>query len=129
MRSYFLLTAACALAGVLVCGGSSASAQSFEGAVTGGITQMGGGNLTNSYSGVPGAGDPVKLDNGWNLGFRMTVNPYDHFGFEVGYIYNRTDLLIAGQNQGGMGVHQGYGNALVYATKSEARVRPFAMAV
>jgi opacity protein-like surface antigen len=56
----------------------------------------------------------------------MTVNPYDHFGFEVGYIYNRTNLNIAGQDQGGMAVHQGYGNALAYLNKSEARIRPFA---
>lgn len=126
MRSNYLLTAACALAGALLCAGSIASAQSFEAAVTGGATQMGGGNLTDSYSGVPGAGDYVKLENGWNLGFRMTVNPYDHFGFEVGYIYNRTNLNIAGQDQGGMAVHQGYGNALAYLNKSEARIRPFA---
>ncbi len=128
MRSNFLLTAACALAGLVLCAGPTASAQSFEAAVTGGVTQIGGGNITDSYSGVPGAGDYVKLDNGWNLGFRMTVNPYDHFGFEVGYIYNRTNLNIGGQDQGGMAVHQGYGNALAYLTKSEARIRPFGTA-
>ena len=124
MRSNFLLTAACALAGLVLCAGPTASAQSFEAAVTGGVTQIGGGNITDSYSGVPGAGDYVKLDNGWNLGFRMTVNPYDHFGFEVGYIYNRTNLNIGGQDQGGMAVHQGYGNALAYLPRARRAFGP-----
>jgi hypothetical protein len=92
------------LAAIVLCGGCLAFGQAFEGAITGGPMQLSksGAQITSSLSGVPGAGDTVALDNGWNLGFRATVNPYRIFGFEFGYIYNRTHLLIGGADQGGM---------------------------
>jgi opacity protein-like surface antigen len=118
------------LAAVVLCGGCLAFGQAFEGAVTGGPMQLSksGAQITSSLSGVPGAGDTVALDNGWNLGFRATVNPYRIFGFEFGYIYNRTHLLIGGADQGGMAIHQGFGDGLIYATKEGSRFRPFGAA-
>ena len=118
-------------AAALCCGSTIVFGQAFEGAVSGGANHISssGAQITSSLSGVPGAGDSVALDtSGWNLGFRMTVNPYKIFGFEVGYIYNRTHLFISGADQGGMAIHQGFGDALVYATKEGSRIRPFGAA-
>jgi opacity protein-like surface antigen len=113
----------------LICGTSLAFGQSFEGAVTGGPTVLSSGStITPSLSGVPGAGDILKLNNGWNLGFRMTLNPYKIFGYEFGYIYNRTHLLLGGADQGGMAIHDGFASGLIYATKEGSRIRPFGAA-
>ncbi len=121
MKSTFLAVA-------LICGTSLAFGQAFEGAITGGPTVLAGGTITPSLSGVPGAGDIFKLDNGWNLGFRMTVNPYRIFGYEFGYIYDRSHALIGGVDQGGMAIHNGFADGLIYATKEGSRIRPFGAA-
>lgn len=113
---------------VVLCGASLAFGQSFEGAISGGATTLSGATITQSISGVPGAGDDLKLDNGWNLGFRMTVNAWEIFGVEVGYIYDRTHLLIGGSDNGGMAIHNGYGDGVIYATKQGSRIRPFGVA-
>jgi opacity protein-like surface antigen len=122
MKSTFLAVA-------LLCGATLAFGQSFEGAVTGGPTILSSGStITPSVSGVPGAGDILKLDNGWNLGFRMTINPYKIFGYEFGYIYNRSHFLVGATDFGGMSIHDGFGGGLIYATKEGARIRPFGAA-
>jgi hypothetical protein len=113
----------------LLCGTTLVFGQSFEGAVTGGPTILSSGStITPSVSNVPGAGDILKLDNGWNLGFRMTINPYKIFGYEFGYIYNRTHLLVGGSDLGGGAIHDGFGDGLIYATKEGSRIRPFGAA-
>jgi opacity protein-like surface antigen len=96
---------------------AGANAQVFEGSINGGVSKLQNkGTLASGYS----------LDDGWNLAFRITLNSWTHFGQEFGYGYNRTKLLFDGQNQGGMAIHQGFYNMLVYATPEGSRFRPFA---
>jgi opacity protein-like surface antigen len=113
---------------LLIFGSALGFGQSFEGAISGGPTQLSGATITQSLTANPGAGDDVKLDNGWNLGFRATLNSWKIFGIEFGYIYNRTHLLIGGQDQGGMAIHDGFGAGLLYLTKEGSRIRPFGAA-
>ena len=113
---------------VVMCSAVAAFGQTFEAAITGGPTVLAGGSITPSLSGVPGAGDDLKLDNGWNLGFHITLNPYRIFGYEFGYIYNRTSAVVGGVSQGGMAIHDGFGDALIYGTKEGSRIRPFGAA-
>ena len=95
---------------------AGANAQVFEGSVNGGSSNLlNNGNLASGYS----------LDDGWNLAFRITLNSWNHFGHEFGYGYNRSHLLFGGQDQGGMAIHQGFYNMLVYATPEGNRFRPF----
>ncbi len=106
----------------------AAFAQSFEGAV-----DIGESLLTNKTIGTlpsqTGVGnDTYSLTNGFRFGFRMTVNFKSHLGGELGYAYNRTHLNLDGVDQGGMAIHQVWGDALVYATKDESRIRPFVAA-
>ena len=95
--------------------GSSAFGQSFEGSVSGGVSQIGTGDLGSGYS----------LDSGFRLTFRMTLNTHAHFGYEFGYAYNRSHLSGPGFSAQGMGIHQGFGDVLLYATPTESRIRPF----
>jgi len=91
-------------------------AQDAEFSLSGGTSRLPDQNIGSGYS----------LDNGYSIGFRITLNPMRYFGHEVGYSYNRTHLLLAGVDQGGMAIHQGGYNFLVYATKEGSRIRPFA---
>jgi len=93
----------------------AAQAQVFEGSINGGVSNLQNSSLGAGYS----------LDNGWNLTFRVTLNSWTYFGQEFGYGYNRTHLLQSGQDQGGMAIHQGFYNFLVYATPEGKRIRPF----
>jgi opacity protein-like surface antigen len=95
--------------------GASAFGQSFEGSVSGGTSHISSGNLGSGYS----------LDSGVRLTFRMTLNTREHLGYEFGYAYNRSHLDGQGFSGEGMGIHQGFGDVLLYATPQEARVRPF----
>lgn len=107
-------------AAALLCASSLAFGQSFEGAITGGP------NFISKSSSQISASQGLTYDTGgWNLGFHMTVNPYRIFGFEVGYIYNRTHLNATGQDIGGTAIHEGFGDALAYFTKEGSHVRPF----
>jgi opacity protein-like surface antigen len=93
-----------------------AAAQGFEASVSGGTSTFNDGSIGSGYS----------LDNGFRLAFRMTLNTREYLGFETGYAYNRTNLLNSGADGQGMGVHQGFGDVLVYATDMDSRFRPFA---
>jgi opacity protein-like surface antigen len=95
--------------------GALAFGQSFEGSVSGGVSQIGNVNLGGGYS----------LDSGFRLALRMTLNTHEHFGYEFGYAYNRTHLDGAGLASQGMAIHQGFGDVLLYATPTESRIRPF----
>lgn len=110
-------------AAAFVCAGTLAFGQSFEGSISGGPNRV----STNSAEISQASGLNYET-GGWNLGFRMTVNPYPIFGFEVGYIYNRTHLFVGGQDAGGTAIHQGFGDGLIYATKQGSRIRPFGAA-
>src|SRR4029453_17143581 len=76
---------------------------------------------------IVGGGGVYSLDDGFRLAFRLTLNSWRLFGQEFGYAYNRTHLLLDGQDQGGMAIHQGFYNFLVYATPEGSRFRPFAV--
>lgn len=92
------------------------SAQVAEFGVSGGIQKVQNAELGQDYS----------LDDGWKLRFHLTLNNGAFFGQEFGYGYNRTKLLQAGEDLGGMAIHQGFWNFLVYATPEGSRFRPFA---
>lgn len=97
---------------------SSAHAQVAELGVSGGPMRINSKELGQGYS----------LDDGWKLGFRLTLNSWTMFGQEVGYSYNRTKLLLgsgASQQSSGMAIHQGSYNLLAYATPEGKAVRPF----
>lgn len=95
---------------------AAAQAQVFEGSLNGGVSRLQNKTLGAGYS----------LDDGWHMAFRVTLNSWTFFGQEFGYGYNRTKLLLSDQNQGGMAIHQGFYNLLVYATPEGSRIRPFA---
>lgn len=102
----------CLLAGLQ----TAAFGQSFEAAISGGASQISNGDIGGGYS----------LDNGFRLAFRATINPYERAGFEFGYAYNRTHLQLSGAgSQGGMAIHQGFGDVLYHATRQGSRIRPF----
>jgi opacity protein-like surface antigen len=72
-----------------------------------------------------GPSDDFTLTNGFRFSLGMTINTGDHLGYEFGYAYNRTHLDEYGQDDGGMAIHQGFGDVLLYATKGGSRIRPF----
>ncbi len=97
----------------------AASAQVLELGASGGVSR-----LSNSTLSAP---DNAKLDSGFRIGFRVTLNAHEYFGHEVGYGYNRTNLNIAGATYG-MATHQGYYDLLAYARPEGSRIRPFVAA-
>lgn len=92
------------------------AAQSFEASVAGGVSSLKNGDLGSGYS----------LDSGFRLAMRMTINARELMGYEFGYAYNRTHLNFTGQGATGMAIHQGFGDVLLYGTKRDSRIRPFA---
>jgi opacity protein-like surface antigen len=92
-----------------------APAQSFEGSISGGVSQISNSNIGGGYS----------LGNGFRLAFRTTVNTGDRLGYEFGYAYNRTQLEAAGSASQGMAIHHGSAAPLLYATPQGSRIRPF----
>jgi opacity protein-like surface antigen len=101
-----------------------ASAQIFEVGPHGGISRLSGKEIGTLSDGLGGT-VPVRLDDGWRFGFRMTINNWVFAGQEFGYAYNRTQLSLGG-SEAGMAIHQGLYNFLVYATPEGTAVRPFA---
>jgi hypothetical protein len=72
-----------------------------------------------------GSQNDYQLDDGFRFGFRFGFNTDGHFGHELQYAYNHTHLLFQGVDLGGMAIHQGGYNFLVYATRDSAKIRPF----
>ena len=91
-------------------------AQDAEFSLSGGSSRIASKDIGSGYS----------LDDGFSLGFRLTLNSMRYFGHETGYSYNRTHLKLQGVDQGGMAIHQGGYNFLAYATREGKRIRPFA---
>lgn len=100
-----------------------ASAQVLEFGASGGPSFLSNRILARAGDSlvVPGQ---IELDNGFQLAFRMTLNTYRHMGHEVGYAYNRTNLLESG-NTHGAATHQGFYDLLVYARPEGSKIRPF----
>lgn len=90
-------------------------AQSFEGAISAGVSQVTNGDLGSGYT----------LDNGFRLAFRINLNTREYLGYEIGYAYNRTHLGYAGSGAQGMAIHQGFGGVLLHARPEGSRIRPF----
>lgn len=72
-----------------------------------------------------GTKNDFKLDNGFKFAFRFGFNVGDYTGHEMQYAYSRTHLISGGVDTGGMAIHQGGYNFLLYALKNGSRVRPF----
>jgi opacity protein-like surface antigen len=118
----------------LTCAGLSYG-QLFEAWFNGGESLLQGRNLgsplPDTSGGLP---DDFALDkSGFRFSFRIAFNNDSHFGHEVQYAYNRTHLLCATDicggtttDLGGMAIHMGGYNFLVYATPEGSRIRPFA---
>jgi hypothetical protein len=124
MKQFTLATAF-----VLLLGMPTLQAQLFEVGGFGGVSRLNGRNV-----GTLGVGDPsptenpgVSLADGWNFGFRMTINSDGFYGHEFGYAYNRTQLRFetAPVQEQGMAIHQGFYHFLLYGTREGSRVRPF----
>ena len=104
---------------LLLCAAGMASAQVLEFGASGGPSL-----LSNRTLAVDSPFGQVDLDHGFQLAFRMTLNTYRFMGHEVGYAYNRTNLLESGNTHGGA-THQGFYDLLVYARPEGAKIRPF----
>ena len=113
----FALFAVCLLGSAAI-----AAAQVGEISVSGGGARFGGGNLGSDSYGVP-----VKVDGGFRLDLRLTLNTFRFFGHEIGYGYSRSTYKISGGDVA-VPVHQGMYNFLVYATPEGAKIRPFGTA-
>ena len=76
---------------------------------------------------IGGTSNDVALTDGWHFGFRGGFNSGEHLGYEVGYMYNRTNLKFndSGGLEEGMAYHQVFFNALYYFTNPDAKFRPF----
>jgi len=92
-----------------------------------------------------GTSNDIKLDNGYRFSFRFNFNVGDHYGAEVGYAFNHTDLdfnsaagaaIGAGTSTTTIGastatsfamhMHQGTFDGLYYPfTTDKDKIRPF----
>ncbi|HZT40531.1 MAG TPA: porin family protein [Bryobacteraceae bacterium] len=99
-------------------------AQTAEFWVGAGSSFLSNGNIGSTSP--AGTQSDVQLTNGFRINFRLTLNTKRFMGHEVGYAYNRTHLHIFGQDSGGMAIHQGFYNFLLYGIPEGRRVRPFA---
>jgi len=77
-----------------------------------------------------GSQNDVKLDDGYRFSFRFGFNQGDHFGHEVQYAFNHTqlDTTSIGGAKSDMHFHQGGYNFLYYLNTDRSRIRPFATA-
>jgi outer membrane protein with beta-barrel domain len=86
-----------------------------------------------------GSASDIKLDSGYRFGFRFDFNVGDHYGAEIGYAFNHTDLVfnnaagsvlgLGGGTSLAMHMHQVAFNGMYYPfTPDKARIRPFVTA-
>jgi opacity protein-like surface antigen len=118
---------------LFLAGAGSAWGQFFEAWFNGGqhfLSNRGLGSTLDASQG--GTKNDFQLDDGFRFSFRMAFNNDSHFGHEVQYAYSRTHLQAQDPTTGtlfdlgGMAIHQGGYNFLLYATPEGARIRPFA---
>ena len=81
-------------------------------------------NGIGTASAFGGSSNDYKLDNGYRFGFRFGFNQGDHFGHEIQYAFNHTQLDFQG-SKSAMHFHQGGYNFLYYLTGDKSRIRPF----
>jgi len=92
------------------------------------IGAFGGAHLVRSGDVGEVSGMKASLDDGWEMGFRLTFNSYRFFGHELGYGYNRTTLKFesdSGSVESGTAIHRGFYSFLPYLTPEGSVVRPF----
>jgi len=71
-------------------------------------------------------GTQYKIDNGFNLAARMTLNTKKYVGHEFGYAYSRTKLAASGfSGNQELSTHQGFYDFLLYGMPEGSRIRPF----
>jgi opacity protein-like surface antigen len=132
---------------VLVCG-TAAFGQSFEASVGGGQTVIPAKNASLGTFGADPASGTYKMNDGFRIVLRMTLNQWRFMGHEFGYAYSHTSVeappsALAGSTGTvptqpgpaptattsstiGVPAHQGFYDFLVYAAPEGFRVRPFA---
>ncbi len=76
---------------------------------------------------IPGAAgnSGLSLDNGFRISLHATLNTGRFSGHEFGYAYNRSQFNSSTQ-VGGMAVHQGFYDFLLYGAAEGKKIRPFA---
>jgi outer membrane protein W len=85
-------------------------------------------NGIGSVDPVRGTPNDFTLGDGFRFGFRGDLNPGDHLGYELSYMYSRTSLNDHPDNTStGFGVHTVSVDALYHFIKRDSRVRPFVM--
>ncbi|HWB82748.1 MAG TPA: outer membrane beta-barrel protein [Bryobacteraceae bacterium] len=117
--------------------------QSFEVAVSGGVSRFGDTSLGTVSTDPTDA--KITMSNGFRLTFRGAFNTWRFFGHEVGFAYNHTSLTIPASTsistgglpgqapaattteaqQIGMSIWQGFYDFMAYATPEGTHVRPF----
>ena len=107
---------------VLFASAAVASAQVAEIGGFGGMYRLRGNDLGTME------GLNVALEDGWLMGFRLTLNNYRFFGHEFGYSYNRTSMRFdtTPPEKNGTAMHRGLYNFLIYARPEGSVIRPFA---
>ncbi|MBI3665137.1 MAG: outer membrane beta-barrel protein [Acidobacteria bacterium] len=70
----------------------------------------------------------LKLDNGFRISARLSLNQLRFFGHEIGYGYDRSHLVGLESGPATMAVHQGFYDFLVHALPEGSPVRPFVCA-
>jgi hypothetical protein len=116
---------------LIVFASSALRAQSGELWFSGGASILSGHQLGSPSS--DGKPADVLLFNGYRFGLRFAFNSAGHFGHEIQYAYNRTDLrdntglILADAPSAGTAIHQGGYNLLYYfpANKEGSKTRPF----
>lgn len=91
------------------------------------LLESNGIGTIKAFNGTP---NDVTLDDGYRFSFRFGFNQGDHFGHEISYAFNHTqlDLTSIGGVKTGMHFHQGGYNFLYYLNTDKSRIRPFATA-
>jgi Outer membrane protein beta-barrel domain len=73
------------------------------------------------------SGTQYRIDDGFNVAGRFTLNTRKFVGHEFGYSYSRTKLAAAGfSGNQELSTHQGFYDFLLYALPEGSRIRPFA---
>src|SRR5688572_7674547 len=125
----------------LTCFSPSAFGQVFEASASFGRCFFGGSRVQGTIDPDPGS-PRYTYNDGFHMALRMTINSYRFIGYEFGYAYNRTSILIpesaptTGGRPGqptvtaepqnvGVPIHHGFGNVLLYGTPEGTWIRPF----
>lgn len=125
----------------ITCFSTCAFGQAFEASASFGRCLFGGSRVQGTIDPDPSS-PQYKYNDGFHLALRMTINSYRFIGYEFGYAYNHTSILIpesapasggrpgqpavtAEEQSVGVPIHHGFGNVLLYATPEGTRVRPF----